>query len=88
MHRHKDFSKAAKMRFENLLNASFLSILRDNRISEAIVQFLVILAVLETKRFLTPSFSNTSDTQIERSTEDGLQLQSMLLSNLSQRNYM
>jgi hypothetical protein len=64
MHRNKsnEFSKWQKARFESLLKASFASILRDDRISEAIVRWSVILAVLETPRFKTPSFSDTSDT--------------------------
>jgi hypothetical protein len=62
IHQHKgtEFSKSSKDRFYSLLSASFASILKDNRISEAIVRVSVILAVLETKRFETPSFSDTT----------------------------
>jgi hypothetical protein len=72
MHRNNstEFSKSQKARFESLLKASFASILRDDRISEAIVRWSVILAVLETPRFKTPSFSDTSRTHNGRNKED------------------
>jgi hypothetical protein len=52
---------AGKLRFENLFKASLSSLLKDNRISEVIVQLAVILAVLETKQFETPSLTDTDD---------------------------
>jgi hypothetical protein len=72
MHRNKssEFGKS-KSRFESLLAASFASILRDDRISVAIVRWSVILAMLETERFKTPSFSDTSASmRVGRNDED------------------
>jgi hypothetical protein len=72
MHRNKstEFSRWQKARFESLLKASFASILRDDRISEAIVRWSVILAVLETPRFKTPSFGDTSSTHNIKNKDD------------------
>jgi hypothetical protein len=72
VHRNKssELCAAVKLRFENLFKASFSSLLKDNRISEVIVQLAVILAVLETERFESPSFTDTDDIRSSRNDED------------------
>jgi len=72
VHRNKssELCAAVKLRFENLFKASFSSLLKDNRISEVIVQLAVILAVLETERFETPSFTDTDVIRSSRNDED------------------
>jgi hypothetical protein len=59
-----------KPQFQHLMSRLFASILKDNRISEAIVRMSVILAVFKTERFKTPSFSETSTIQTCRNSQD------------------
>jgi hypothetical protein len=46
-----------KKRLDSLFKAFFSSVLRDSQISEAIVRFSIVLAVLETPRFKMQSFT-------------------------------
>jgi len=64
MHRNKssEFTNS-KVRFESALKATFVSLLEQNRISDAIVQgAIVIIAMLETERFVTSSFDDGMQT--------------------------
>lgn len=52
-----------KSRFESVLKQVFVSLLGETRISEAIVQLSLVVAMFETEKFDSPSFDDTMETK-------------------------
>jgi hypothetical protein len=53
-------------RFDNILRCVFSFILDENRISNAIVQLCIVIAMLETERFSAPPFDDAMETKDHR----------------------
>jgi hypothetical protein len=76
VHNQKDNEIAnSKSRFEELVRSIFYKVMHEPKISVAIVQFCVVVALLETEKFNSPSFDETMPTKdfsgpLEKAAED------------------